>query len=62
MFAIYYDQCLLVVLENLPSKPLPLPTKVLDWYSREYAYDRKRLSWSSINTIDCKHMKYEDFQ
>jgi hypothetical protein len=60
-FAIFCDQKLLVVLTDLKS-PLPLPTTVLDWYAREYGYERERLSWASPCTIDCKDMKYEDFK
>lgn len=61
MFAIYYDQSLLVMLTNV-SNPKPLPTAILDWYAKNYAFDRKRLSWSSVCSIDCREMKYEDFK
>lgn len=61
MFAIYYEQALLVILTNVPNTR-PLPTQILDWYAKNYAFDRKKLSWSSVCNIDCKDMKYEDFK
>lgn len=61
MFAIYYDKQLLVVLTNMPNVNA-LPTKILDWYAKNYAFERSKLSWSSVCSIDCHEMKTEDFQ
>ena len=61
MFAIYYDNRLLVILKNMPNVR-PLPTAVLDWYAENYAFDRKKLSWSAVSDIDCAGMKAEDFK
>lgn len=61
-FVIFHDQKLLVTLTNINSLCIaPLPTEVLDWYAKHYAFERSKLSGYWCHSIDVKDMKYEDF-
>lgn len=61
-YAIFYDCKLLVILTGFDGAPLPDRFDILDWYAKNYAFERKRLSGGYAHSISVKGMKYEEFQ
>lgn len=62
-FVVFYDSKVLVVLSGFRTVwPSPMTEHVLDWYAKEYAFERKRLTgcYAYECSID-QNMKYEDF-
>ena len=62
-FVVLFNGKPLVLLENIPALPSPDHRMILDWYAREYAFERNALSgFFCGECIDCGEMKYEDFK
>lgn len=61
-FVIYHDGRPLVTLTNLgKGKILPTRENVLDWYGRNYCFERSKLTGCFLHSISVKDMSYEDF-
>lgn len=56
VFVIYdiRTQSTMIVVKNLPVHPSPLPTAILEWYAKEYAFERRNLGGYWMQTIDGK--------
>jgi hypothetical protein len=52
VFAIWYNRELLIVIRNLPKNPSPLPGSIIEWYAKEYGFDRRSLSGAWSHTLD----------
>ena len=62
-FVVFYDKNVLIVLNGFSGmSPLPTAERLLDWYSRNYSIERKRLSGTYVQSIEVdRGMRYEDF-
>ena len=45
---ISYDGIPLVIIEHTEFS---LPHEVLNWYAKEYAFDRSKLTWAYVPTV-----------
>lgn len=61
-FVVFYDKQVFVILRGFKGTPFPEKKDILDWYAREYMFDRSKLSGGYSYSIDVTDMKYEDFQ
>ena len=60
-YTIFYNGKLLVVLTGFVGAPLPERNNILDWYAKNYAFERKALTGGYVHSIPINGMKYEDF-
>lgn len=61
-FLVLRDGKPLVLLDGIPAIPCPNHRMILDWYAREYDFERNLLTgFFCGEAIDCSEMKYEDF-
>jgi hypothetical protein len=61
VFTIFYDGKLMVVLHQFVTGVYPLAENVLDWYAKNYAFDRKRITGCYSYSISVADVKYEEF-
>lgn len=47
-FIICYEGSPLVIVEN---HEFQLPSEVLAWYAKHYAFERSKLTWAYIHTV-----------
>ncbi len=60
-FIVFYDDKLLVALTNFDCVIIPEMDSILDWYAKEYAVERRRLTGGFSLSVSVKGMKYREF-
>lgn len=60
-FVIFYEGKVLIVLKINDMPPLPNSQQILDWYAKNYAFERFKLTGCYSHSIDVSQLKYEDF-
>lgn len=62
-FVVFYDKSVLIVINGFSGmSPLPTEERLLDWYSRNYGIERKRLSGAYVQAIEVdRGMRHKDF-
>ncbi len=61
-FIIFYKRKILITLTGFKGSPFPPTENVLDWYGKNYGFEREQLTGCYSRSISVAEMKYQDFK
>jgi hypothetical protein len=61
LFIIYYNKSVLVVVKFKTQGITPEYGDILNWYAKEYGFEREKLSGCYAHSINVEGMSYNDF-